>query len=138
MSFCYDCKQELPDSEFYHNVARSNGLDSRCKPCAKQRNKDREGKLRAEIKVALGSKCLDCGKTEGWLEVHHLQFDGREHRLGGASTSYYQDILASLEDYALLCRSCHTYRHLAHKQCVVEESKHANTEAPGGSTQPDA
>lgn len=38
---CSTCKRELPTSEFYKSYTKAGGLQSQCKDCKKQYNKDR-------------------------------------------------------------------------------------------------
>ena len=56
------------------------------------RGRHQLGKLRARVFAAYGHRCLDCGRSDVALEVHHVNGDPMDNRIANTVP---------------LCRDCH-------------------------------
>lgn len=78
-------------------------------------NRKSRRKLRLEVLAAYGSQCDCCGeKEEAFLEVHHKNGGGNQHRreLGGGAKLYsWLKRLNWPADFGLLCSNCNKARY---------------------------
>ena len=131
MKVCGTCRIEKPTSEFHRNRRRKDGLQTSCKTCRKEI--DRESYLKSEtrqnsiktrrsditkyncklvrrIKQAVG--CAKCPEREPVaLDFHHL--DPAEKDLNISSMTAYctATLKAEIRKCVILCANCHRKVH---------------------------
>lgn len=74
MTACTKCKTLKPDSSFYRNISKSNGLYSFCKDCHNsltRKNRDRKSKKEIILSRwhAINARC---GKLKGYKDIKNL------------------------------------------------------------------
>lgn len=105
--------------------------DHACRECTREMVRERQRAVRREALLTYGDgSCAECGHRPGdllQLELHHVNGDGREHRLAltghAAATSTLLSKLRGLgwpndPPLATLCRGCHQTK-------TTEEQQHA-------------
>lgn len=119
---CGKCKQVLSRSAFYKNRARSDGLDTYCKPCnvtyqTQHRDPDKyreqcrrnAKKRRMDLLEELGGSCACCGEsTYEFLQFDHVEGDGADHRrfVGHKAISTSLIRKWGIEKFQILCANC--------------------------------
>ena len=82
--------------------------------------------LRNQVIGVLGSRCALCGIASSTrLHVHHINNDGKEHRLAASSrNAIYREIVSGvdLHRYRLLCAKCHKHEHKPRGEPAGEET----------------
>lgn len=120
---CSKCKKRKPVKSFSKYRHASDGLQCYCKDCCKKhRNKNREKdhernrKLRLEVLKAYGSKCTFCGEaTVEYLQIDHI--NGNVERCPGGRRVTGVSLYTRLrklgypkENHRLLCSNCNFAR----------------------------
>lgn len=123
---CRICKQELPATDFYKCLPRSNGLDSRCKDCAKIEHKKHrtpggDAKQKAQAILLKKTKrlivikdkqkgCSVCGYSRclDALEYHHYNGD-KLRCISRINTP--ESVRKEMKKCVLLCANCHRELH---------------------------
>ena len=123
---CCTCHEALPRSEFNRRAAASDGLQSRCRSCAREwyvangeRHRSnvrrRTAAVRREYKRRVGEHlqghpCVDCGEAD----VRVLEFDhvGDEDKRDDvvalvAAGGRWSDIAAEIDKCVVRCANCH-------------------------------
>lgn len=108
MKCCTFCKIEKPKSDFYKNKKNSDGLQSRCKDCAKaaviawqKRNPEKVNKKISNWKQ----------KTKAWLSPKARAYTKHKHARRKTQTPLWSDQKAVL-DFYLKCPSGYHVDHI--------------------------
>lgn len=134
MRTCIRCKAEKPDTEYWRNRRYKDGLDTRCRECARairrasdeRHREDRRinsrtyyARRRQEALDAYGGKCACCGETEpAFLAIDHVNGDGKAHRATlpsvGRGGVIYRWLKAQgwPEGFQVLCHNCNHAKEL--------------------------
>lgn len=127
--FCTYCRERRPVAEFYRNRARSDGLDTRCKPCSLQRASENREVVNANWRVArerrkektfvsLGGRCVCCAESDlRFLTIDHIDNDGQVDAVYG--DPLYSLVRKDPSRFRILCWNCNSGRR--HGQCPHEE-----------------
>lgn len=104
----------------------AHGLCSRCYERQWRKGRYREVKNRAI--QALGNQCACCNETKKeWLQIHHVQGGGKEHRTKDSMSVYY-DMIKNPDPglYQVLCANCHNaieyWGYCPHKENINESA----------------
>ena len=126
---CPKCNKEKPIKEFYKDKANKNGLNSWCKECTKEHNKEyyQENKEEAKAytlkrlrehqnwidKIKLERGCKICGYNEhpAALEFHHRNPDEKEFIIGQHILRSKENLLKEIEKCDVLCANHHNILH---------------------------
>ncbi len=114
---CYECKHDLPKTEYHSNGTSSSGkprLKPRCKKC----NSIYEATVFFEkMYRAIGGKenlkCALCGydKCVGALEFHHIDPNEKDRELSRMRNYSYERIKKEIDKCVILCGCCHPEVH---------------------------
>jgi hypothetical protein len=79
----------------------------------KKRDKLNYRKLRIQVIMALGEKCVDCRTMDiRVLDAHHINGGGsQQFKTFGNYKKYYKYIIDNPTEFLLLCANCHRIRH---------------------------
>lgn len=115
MKHCPRCLENKKNKEFNQRAASSDGLQSYCRLC----NKNRSAQFRREFKEAcvdyLGGTCWKCtGEFPiAVFDFHHLDSSQKDLEVSGMTHMSWEDVTAELDKCALLCSNCHREVHHA-------------------------
>lgn len=121
---CTKCQQSFPLTAFYRNKGMRDGLQLWCKRChtTDTHNRRREWHLRA-LRAIGTLRCGGCGWTDPRvLVIDHRNGDGAKHRRHSTSYGYFREIIASPEDYQILCINCNHIKQLERSEYVGQWS----------------
>lgn len=126
MKVCPKCKRSLSASDFYKNSARSDGLQSTCKSCKKNYQKDwyqrssasqierakvNKIKVRNWIRQQKAKPCVDC---KGSYPYYVMDFDHLTDKKFNINNSHSQYGLSRIKKEIakceLVCSNCHRIR----------------------------
>lgn len=104
-------------AEYYQNLKEVEGTTG-CPTALKEAGKKSRVKIKGLVIEALGDSCKRCGtKEQSFLNVDHINDDGKEHRKSirsGNSKKVHQEVLSGEfpEKYQLLCWNCNHLKYL--------------------------
>jgi hypothetical protein len=114
---CFECEEELSESEFGSNGKSYNGsprLKPRCKKCNHVYETSLfEEKLHKAIGGAENLKCTLCGYNtySGALEFHHLDPSKKEKPVSLMKNYSYEKLKKEIDKCVILCGCCHPEVH---------------------------
>lgn len=125
--FCYGCSEELPIGEFGPSRGRSDGLQSRCRPCKrvydknwtanlsvekrKFRNKQKQILQRSKLQFIVDylrvHPCVDCGESDPVV----LEFDHcrgiKLFEISQGTRRSLSSLKAEIKKCKVRCANCH-------------------------------
>lgn len=116
--YCPACDSVFPQSWFYKNKNKEDGLATYCRDChARMSSGSTTARvLRERIVRKLGGACSRCCYSDDIraLQLDHVNGDGASHRVRdlGCSRKYYIQMEAELDSgaYQVLCSNCHSIK----------------------------
>lgn len=124
MKKCTKCKETKSIDEFGRDKSRSDGLQARCRPCAKEQQrlslkisketgyaaqKAYKKRQRLALIDELGGKCACCSEsTYEFLEIDHINNNGGQYRKTLRKRVLEPSHLRGhIEELQVLCANCH-------------------------------
>jgi len=118
--FCKECKQGFVPNKYHPNAKFCSSI------CSEKYTKEhlpnyqlnQRHKIKSEIFVLLGGKCVECGYNGIALQVDHVHNNGKEEivRERTSSLQYWKFILRKIKegskDYQLMCPTCNMEKEL--------------------------
>ena len=127
--YCGTCKKTLSVDKFGSNVSRKDGLQSMCKDCKKEYDKERyannkDAYLRSNKEWAKRNRekfiefkktlsCKRCGDSRYYvLDFHHLDKKNKSFSISDKVSDYSLDsLLEECKKCIVLCANCHREIH---------------------------
>lgn len=131
MKNCYKCKTVKPHSEFYKSKNRSDGLNSRCKPCQIAYNKSRYDKDPESFKLKRIKSRYNIDAetyyemTKNGCEVcgsHKLLHIDHDHSCCGYKNGSKDTLTCGECIRGVLCKDCNTAEGLLHGDVEIMKS----------------
>jgi len=130
---CSICQNEYPATLEYFGIHKSRGLDTYCKPCRRNKNKNnyyankeswnettrRNKKLQRERINELKNllSCLKCGENRNHLlDFHHVDPNQKDFQISQGERYGWKRIKEEIDKCIVLCSNCHRDFHYQEKQ----------------------
>ena len=117
MKHCPRCQETKKNEEFNKNKACSDGLQSYCRLCSKNKS----AQIRREFKETcidyLGGECWSC-KGEfpvAVFDFHHLDPTQKDVEVSKLTFKPWEEVAVELDKCALLCSNCHRQAHIVER-----------------------
>lgn len=110
---CPRCNNVLPIEQFY-NRRNKKGSSVYCKKCTSDQTLERTRKLKQQMVLYKGGKCVRCDydKYIGALEFHHLDPTKKDFNLSHLKKYTFNKVITDeLDKCILLCANCHREIH---------------------------
>lgn len=131
---CGGCRRDLPRSEFYRNSKTSDGLQTRCKGCAREaqranygaRNITQRQKRKQNwdkiFEYFGGRKCIHCGIESKWpiYDLHHKDPNTKDVSIGTIAHYNWDKVFPEVEKCVLLCANCHRIAHAKERKETLD------------------
>ncbi len=124
---CCKCN-EIKNINEFHTKGKENRVNSWCKVCVYECQKNRWKDRKRKAVELMGEECQKCGYKSNLsaFDFHHLDPSKKEFGWPKLSHKKWEDIIKELKKCVLLCSNCHRETHNPEDTLITVQNCHNN------------